>query len=1143
MRYRLAFPFICIAFLGFAVLLNTASFAQLNSNNLTTFTELDGVPGAVVNKVLVDRFGYIWVGTVNGLARYDGYEFKRYYNNPNDTASIKGLNVWSLFEDHKGQIWIGSAPGFLNVYNPATKSFRQYDFTNLIEHRANVEVGIFAITEDNQGRIYLGVSTNFGEPISAGLLYIDEKEDKVKRYIPSANLEIQNVYALTKDKNGTITMLSYSGLFRIDINRKLSKINPPEKEFTNKTEFGNDVLCDKEGHVWAITNKGRLIDFNPTDSSYKIYTPEGAFTNNFIFNRIVFDKNENIWMGTNNGLLRFNRTLEKFEYFKNQSKIQLEKAAINSLQVDSFGTLWAGSASQGLIKYEEKAVFKSFVFNKDDKNSITQGWVNYIYEAHDGKIWIATSGTPFTSGINELDLQRNTVHGYRVKSIFSDFSSANSFFEDSPGELLLNTNTGTYEFSTKTHLARRITLEGVPDHTIINQFYNDSRENLWLCTMNGLFQKNKGTGLFKRYDLSILHNADAASNEITRAFEGKKHGLWLATNNGLFLYNYATDKIERHGFDKKAGDILIAQDVNTVYEDPEGIVWVGPWQGGLSRYNVETKKIKTFTRDNGLPSMCVQSILADEQNKTLWLSTFDGLSRFDLTTEQFNNFSIADGIQGQLFADGANLKTTNGLFIFGGSNGITLFRTEDIRKNSTPPGVLLTDLKLFNKSIVPGEKSILKDPLYDTKEVILAHDQNNISLEFIAIHYSNPSKNKYTYKLENYDNEWRDVGSQHVAFYPNLPPGNYVFRVKAANNNGVWNEEGARLSIIVKPPWWKTTWAYILYGLLFIVAAFGVDRYFRHRLVQKERDRNRVRELAQAKEIEKAYHSLEQTHETLKATQSQLVQSEKMASLGELTAGIAHEIQNPLNFVNNFSEVNVELIDEMEKEFVAGNKEEGIAIATDVKQNLEKIIHHGKRADAIVKGMLQHSRASTGEKEPTDLNGLVDEYLRLSYHGLRAKNKSFNATIKTDFDPAIGIVNLLPQDIGRVLLNLYNNSFYAVSEKNKQRTPGGFGNDPGQTEENLKPLQGFDNYEPTVTVTTKKIGEKAQIRIRDNGNGIPQKVLEKIFQPFFTTKPTGEGTGLGLSLSYDIIKAHGGEIKVETEEGEGAAFIVELPIK
>ena len=281
-----------------------------------------------------------------------------------------------------------------------------------------------------------------------------------------------------------------------------------------------------------------------------------------------------------------------------------------------------------------------------------------------------------------------------------------------------------------------------------------------------------------------------------------------------------------------------------------------------------------------------------------------------------------------------------------------------------------------------------------------------------------------------------------------------------------------------------------------------------------------IEELEQKrKAIEESNTALTKSLLELKAAQAQLIQSEKMASLGELTAGIAHEIQNPLNFVNNFSEVNIELSDEILEAAEKGDLEEIRHLAADIRSNQEKIREHGKRADGIVKGMLQHSRTSSGEKELTDINSLADEYLRLAYHGIRAKDILFNAKLVTDFDENLGKVNIIPQDIGRVILNLITNAFYAVAEKKK--------------------LSGGD-YEPVVTISTQKSRGKIFIKVADNGNGMPQKVLDKIFQPFFTTKPTGQGTGLGLSLSYDIVKAHGGEIKVQTKEGVGSEFIIQL---
>jgi two-component system NtrC family sensor kinase len=297
---------------------------------------------------------------------------------------------------------------------------------------------------------------------------------------------------------------------------------------------------------------------------------------------------------------------------------------------------------------------------------------------------------------------------------------------------------------------------------------------------------------------------------------------------------------------------------------------------------------------------------------------------------------------------------------------------------------------------------------------------------------------------------------------------------------------------------------YILSGGIAVLLLLGLIIYRNNRQKSKAR-----------RQIEQAYHEL-------KATQSQLIQSEKMASLGELTAGIAHEIQNPLNFVTNFSEVSKELIDEMKTALDRSDTAEAKSIAGDLQQNLDKILHHGRRADGIVKGMLQHSRSGSGQKEPTDINALADEYVRLAYHGLRAKDKSFNAKFEIATDPAVGLVNVVTQDIGRVILNLINNAFYAVSEKKKSAA---------------------SDYEPTVTVSTKKINGTVQIRVIDNGNGIPQKVIDKIFQPFFTTKPTGEGTGLGLSLSYDIVtKGHAGKLEVRTTENIGTEFIITLPV-
>jgi len=378
---------------------------------------------------------------------------------------------------------------------------------------------------------------------------------------------------------------------------------------------------------------------------------------------------------------------------------------------------------------------------------------------------------------------------------------------------------------------------------------------------------------------------------------------------------------------------------------------------------------------------------------------------------------------------------------------------------------------------------------------------------------SGDREKKLEYKMIGYEDRWRDGKNDEDVYYYKLPPGDYSFQVRKLGSDGVWKEDTVEFKIL--PPWWHTWWAYGIYILGVLLLGWMIQKSQKAQTIRKEREKTRERELAHAKEIEKAY-------DELKATQAQLVHAEKMASLGELTAGIAHEIKNPLNFVNNFSEVNEELIQELIEEIAAGDMDEVKEIAENIRSNEQKIQEHGRRADSIVKGMLMHSRTSTDERIPTDINALCDEYLRLSYHGLRAKDKSFNAEMKTDFDRSIEKVSIVPQDIGRVLLNLITNAFYTVDKKRK--------------------LVDDSDYQPVVSVKTKSVENGIRISVKDNGQGMSKEVQDKIFQPFFTTKPTGEGTGLGLSISFDIItKGHNGSIVVDSEVGKGTEFIIEIP--
>lgn len=1102
--------FFVIVLVSFQVF-NSSVSAQINPSNFTAYPELGG---SFITDIITDRQGIVWIATSNGLVQYDGYEYKYYDEDRKDPKKMGSILTQKLFETHDGHIWIGCTD-LLSEYNPVTKTFKNYDFLKLTDFPFGSQPVISTINEDSRGRIYFGTTSVFGFIASHALFYKDEKSNKLKRFDSPNNEEIKNVYRVTTDPLDNIWVIAANGFFRIDKNKNVHKEKWPIGEFMTN-QYYNTIKCDAKGNIWMVSSSevhSNLSVWNPNNGkveSYPLKRLSTKINNEFLISEMEFDSKGNIWLITTNGLLYFDVKKEHFEVLNEDPNQIKTRNVLTCIYLDSFDNLWIGTESQGLLRYSNRVVLKSYVYNKEDKNSITQGWVSKFFESDDGKIWMTND-----TGLDVFDPVKNSVTPYPISKIQS---GANFLFGIGwylPEEILIQINRDFFLFNTNKKTCKKIILDPKLNKLFIYNLIMDSHGNQWYCTSSGVFLKVKNNKTFRHFDLTKISGSNAGSNEVVNIYEDPEHGIWLITNNGLFLYNYETNKVVRHAFYEKKGDVLKSQDINSLYVDKGGIVWVGTWGGGLCKYNIKTGKIITYTTKDGLPSMGIQGILPDEKNKSLWLSTFDGISRFSIEEGKFNNFSMEEGTHSRSFADGSYFKSSGGLMFFGGKNGITVFNPNNISKNSTPPKVYITDFKIGDLSVYYGNDSIQKYNKTIPKDFILKYNQNSISINYTGIHYANPTRNKFTYKLENYDNNWREVGNVRTAYYYNLPPGDYIFRVKAANSSGVWNEIGTSVAFSITPPWWRTWWAYTLYAIFFMLGVFLIDRFQRKRLLEKERALAKEKELVHAREIEKAFNKL-------KTTQLQLIQSEKMASLGELTAGIAHEIQNPLNFVNNFSEVSLELIDEMHDEMDKGDTEEAKTIAIDIKQNLEKIIFHGKRADGIVKGMLQHSRISSGQKEPTDINALADEYLRLAYHGLRAKDKSFNAELETHFDPKLPKVDIIPQDIGRVLLNLFTNAFYATHQKQKTAT---------------------QEYKPVLCVTTAQKGSFVEIIVKDNGAGIPKAIRDKIMQPFFTTKPTGEGTGLGLSLSYDIVvKGHGGTINVETEEGNGATFIITLPI-
>jgi signal transduction histidine kinase len=731
----------------------------------------------------------------------------------------------------------------------------------------------------------------------------------------------------------------------------------------------------------------------------------------------------------------------------------------------------------------------------------------------------------FGSGLLKFDQHKNLIQQFKYEvpdpiSLFDNVVSC--IIQNQDDTILLGTGSGARIFN---EVTQQFSLfhndKNFHDSAQVgwSKIFQDKQGLTWFGRWGlGLVRYNPKDNSFKLFDSDAKDSSSILSGLINSILEDRSGDFWVAGVGGINRLNRETLRFKHY---------VTGRNITCLYEDSGGSLWAGTDRGLLQYSQKEDRFTSFLDPQSEINSFTIGGVIEDNA-KNLWLTSPSAIIRLNPSTKETFVYGSRFGISqnsllpyGAIYLPyGATYKDGKGQIFIGNPNGFYTFSPEELAVK-TDLKIIITDLFINTLPVLPGKGSPIQKSVEEISDLDLKYNQKNITFNFAAIDYREPEAIKYFYMLEGYDREWQEVMEKkdNSSNYFNLPQGRYLYRVKAFNRDGTKAEK--LITILINPPWWQTWWAYTLEALLLIVAVWTLIKWRtrvlkKEKIVLEEKVVERTRELKEEKEI------VETTLSELKTTQAQLIHSERMASLGELTAGIAHEIQNPLNFVNNFSEVSNELIDEMNQEIEKGNNEEVKAIAINVKQNLEKILHHGKRADDIVKSMLQHSRSSGGVKEPTEINALADEYLRLAYHGLRAKDKSFTANTKTDFDESIGKINILPQDIGRVILNLYNNAFYAVTEKKKQAG---------------------DGYEPTVSVSTKKLNAKVEIRVHDNGNGIPQKVLDKVFQPFFTTKPTGQGTGLGLSLAYDIVKAHGGEIKVETKEGQFSEFIIELPIK
>ena len=1072
--------------------------------NLQPVKGLEHVSGGTV--IFEDHLGYIWIGSQAGLYKFDGYKTIHYAYDPTQPDKIAGNWIQDITEDDEGNIWFGVFGIGLQKLNPSTGKFTLYKdkffgktsfekIYNLLFIKKNIYMAttdfcIFS-TETEKIKYFPEIQSPIIFEINGlvwtlsrdnTLYYFDEKKDSLVQY---SNLGIKSDLIITpvvvQDKIYINDVLGnfYSYDYK---SKKLNFLNSP-----NNKAFIQRMLMIDNRQIYIIGEKSFEI-YDIKKNTFSTPKLNNTFANgDYFFSSPYKLKNGTVWFTGDKiyTAITGHQGIESFRLKSNNVNIDVYTSAILNQwnnQKPGIGLSYLldfqnRSAERVSIRYPHLSVFDSaYIFN-------TQYVKTYTDKNKDN--WIAYQ-------------QRNPL------------------------------KTTIYRLSSSDNTIKKIGIVSKPIRTVWGITKIDN--NLWIGGWGGLLKWNLLDGTETHFK-SGKDALSLSSENIRYVFKDRDDDLWISTQNGLNLKKKNQDSFIQYLSIPGDTTSLSFNTTSTITQDSSGIIWIATFGGGVNSFDKNTGKFRWYTTKNGLVGNHVNNIVIDN-SQDVWVGNYEGISKISTKTNKIQNFDKSDGIVS--LKENNSLKMADGSLIFAG-DGFNRIFPDRIKIDTFVPQLLITNLKLHNKDVlINGPDSVLHQNINVTKEITLQYKQNVITLEYAALDMVHADKRQYAYRLVGFDPDWQYVDKKREVTYTNLAPGTYIFKVKSSTDEENWSEIQNPLMITILPPWYRTWWAYGIYLLMISYAGWKLHRYQKAKTIKKEREKAQERELEHAKEIELAYTKLGTAHENLKSSQAQLIQSEKMASLGQLTAGIAHEIQNPLNFVNNFSEVNNELLVELKDEIKKGNLDEVNAIADDVISNEQKINEHGKRAANIVKGMLQHSRTSSGKKELTDINKLADEYLRLAYHGLRAKDKTFNAELITNFDPNLPKIEVIPQDIGRVILNLITNAFYAVNEKANLLNL-----EKQSSNANLTDLA----YGPKVTVTTQlSANSQLLIAIKDNGSGIPEHIKDKILQPFFTTKPTGQGTGLGLSLAYDIVKAHGGELKVESKEGEGSEFIIKLSI-